>query len=78
MTSDGRSTGIVGYNVQAAGDTKHHLMVAYEVTNNGSDREQLASMAQQAREAMGRTKLQAMQIAPTSAGRRSRRAGWPT
>jgi transposase len=60
MTSDGRATGVVGYNVQAAVDTKHHLVVAHEVTNNGSDRGQLANMAQQAREAMGKTKLQAL------------------
>jgi hypothetical protein len=60
MTSDGRATGVVGYNVQAAVDTKHHLVVAHEVTNNGSDRGQLANMAQQAREAMGKTKLQAI------------------
>jgi hypothetical protein len=46
--------------VQAAVDTKHHLVVAHEVTNNGSDRGQLANMAQQAREAMGKTKLQAL------------------
>jgi len=38
-----RGTGIVGYNVQTAVDTKHHLIVAHEVTNNGSDRQQLWS-----------------------------------
>ena len=36
-----------------AGDTQHHLIVAHEVTNVGSDRDQLSSMAKQAREAMG-------------------------
>jgi transposase len=47
-----RGTGIVGYNVQTAVDAKHHLIVAYEVTTVGSDREQLTSMAKQAREPM--------------------------
>ena len=47
-----RGTGIVGYNVQTAVDTKNHLIVAHEVTNVGSDRDQLSSMAKQAREAM--------------------------
>lgn len=47
-----RGTGIVGYNVQTAVDTQHHLIVAHEVTNVGSDRDQLISMAKQAREAM--------------------------
>lgn len=48
-----RGNGIVGYNVQTAVDTQHHLIVAHEVTNVGSDRDQLSSMAKQAREAIG-------------------------
>src|SRR5690606_14152694 len=60
MTSDGRATGVVGYNVQAAVDTKHHLIVAHEVTNVGNDRGQLANMADQARGAMGKRKLEAI------------------
>ena len=48
-----RGAGIVGYNVQTAVDTKHHLIVAHEVTNKGSDRNQLSSMAKQARIATG-------------------------
>ncbi|MNO41902.1 Transposase DDE domain protein [compost metagenome] len=47
-----RGNGIVGYNVQTAVDTQHHLIVAHEVTNSGSDRDQLSSMAKQARETM--------------------------
>lgn len=60
MTSDGRATGVVGYNVQAAVDTKHHLIVAHEVTNVGNDRGQLANMADKARSAMGKRKLEAI------------------
>ena len=48
-----RGTGLVGYNVQAAVDTKHHLVVTHEDTNNGVDRDQLSTMAKQARDAMG-------------------------
>lgn len=60
MTSDGKATGIVGYNVQAAVDAKHHLIVAHEVTNVGNDRAQLSKMALQAGDAMGRKKLEAI------------------
>jgi transposase len=60
MTSHGKGTGIVGYNVQAAVDAKHHLIVAHEVTNVGSDRAQLSPMAQAARDAMGKTTLKAV------------------
>jgi len=38
-------------------DTKHHLIVAHEVTNVGHDRDQLSSMAQKARKAIGRDEL---------------------
>jgi len=51
MRTAGRGTDIVGYNVQTAVDTRHHLIVAHEVTNVGSDRSQLLNMAKQAKEA---------------------------
>jgi transposase len=58
MATSGRGTGVVGYNVQIAADTKHHLIVAHEVINEGHDRSSLWSMAQQARQAVGTDKLQ--------------------
>ncbi len=57
MATSGRGSGMVGYNVQTAVDAKHHLIVAHEVTNSGSDRSQLHNMASQAREAMGSDEL---------------------
>src|ERR1700681_1563414 len=37
MATSGRGSGVVGYNVQVAVDTEHHLIVTHEVTNSGSD-----------------------------------------
>ena len=60
MATSGKDTGIVGYNVQAAVDTTHHLIVTHEVTNIGTDRHQLANMGEQAREELGVDTLEAV------------------
>ena len=57
MATSGRGTGIVGYNVQAAVDTEHHMIVAHEVTNVGHDRSQLSAMSRLARDAIGSEQL---------------------
>jgi transposase len=44
----------VGYNVQTAVDTKHHLIVAHYVTRSGTDRGELNLIGQQAQEAIGK------------------------
>jgi hypothetical protein len=49
MATSGRGSGVVGYNVQTAVDTTHHLIVTHEVTNVGTDRSQLASVAKEAK-----------------------------
>jgi len=60
MISQAKGTGVVGYNVQAAVDAKHHLIVTHEVTNQGNDRAQLSKMAGAARDEMGKSKLAAI------------------
>jgi len=57
MASTSRHPRIIGYNVQSAVDTEHHLIVAHEVTNIGSDRNALSDMANQARDALCVDKL---------------------
>ena len=53
MATSGRGSGIVGYNVQTAVDTKHHMIVTHEVTNIGHDRSSLNSTAVSAKEIIG-------------------------
>jgi transposase len=60
MATSGRGSGVVGYNVQVAVDTEHHLIVTHEVTNTGSDRSQLANVAKQAKAVLQVEKLEAV------------------
>jgi hypothetical protein len=56
----GRGSGVVGYNVQTAVDTEHHLIVAHEVTNVGNDTAHLSNIADQTKAAVGVEKLEAI------------------
>jgi transposase len=49
MATSGRGSGVVGYNVQVAVETGHHLIITHEVTNEGSDRSQLSPVAKEAK-----------------------------
>jgi hypothetical protein len=60
MATSGRGTGMVGYNVQTAVDTQHHLIIAHEVTNVGHDRSQLTAMASQVQQVTGQKELVAI------------------
>ena len=53
MATSGRGSGIVGYNVQIAVDTKHHLIPSHEVVNEGTDRSQLSPMSKKTKEDLG-------------------------
>jgi transposase len=60
MATSGRGSGVVGYNVQVAVETEHHLIVTHEVTNSGSDRAQLANVAKQAKTVLKADTLEAV------------------
>jgi transposase len=60
MATSGRGSGVVGYNVQVAVDTEHHLIVTHEVTNTGTDRSQLAKIALQAKDVLHADHLDAV------------------
>jgi transposase len=57
MATKAHGSGVVGYNVQAAVETTHHLIVAHEVTNEGHDRSQLSPMSKKAKAVLGTDKL---------------------
>ena len=60
MATSGRGSGVVGYNVQVAVDTEHHLIVTHEVTNVGSDRSQLAYVAKETKATLQTDTLEAV------------------
>jgi transposase len=81
MATSGRGSGVVGYNLQVAVDTENHLIVTHEVTNAGSDRAQLANMAQKAKAVLGSQTLDAVADRVTSAVTKSspaRKRGSPS
>jgi len=49
---------VIGYNAQSAVDAKHKLIVADDVTNEGTDVQQLASVASEAKETLAVDKLE--------------------
>jgi hypothetical protein len=57
MATNGKGTGMVGYNVQTVVDAKHHLIIAHEVTNVGNDKHQLARQTKEVTGANGLTVL---------------------
>ena len=60
MATSGRGSGVVGYNVQIAVETEHHLIVTHEVTNEGSDRSQLSHVAKETKATLEVEKLDAV------------------
>lgn len=60
MATTSKQPRVVGYNVQSVVETKHHLIVAHEVTNLGYDREALSMMAHAAKEVMASETIEAV------------------
>jgi hypothetical protein len=53
MATSGQGLRVVGYNVQVAVDTKHHLIVVHEVINIGNDRSRLARIVKATKATLG-------------------------
>jgi hypothetical protein len=60
MATTSKQPRIVGYNVQSVVETKHHLIVAHEVTNHGYDRDALSMMARAAKDVMATETIEAI------------------
>jgi len=60
MATKAQGSGVVGYNVQFAVDTNHHLIIAHDVVNEGHDRGQLAAMSKKAKAVLGVDKLEVL------------------
>jgi hypothetical protein len=62
MATSGRGSGVVGYNVQVAVDTEHHLIITHAVTNVGTDRSQLAHVAKETKATLEATSLDVVAV----------------
>ena len=71
MATSGRGSGVVGYNVQVAVDTEHHLIVMHEVTNVGTDRSHLAHVAKMTKATLEVTSSMSSPTAATSTAKKS-------
>ena len=60
MATTSKQPRVVGYNVQTVVETKHHLIVAHEVTNHGYDRDALSLMAHKAQAVMASETIEAI------------------
>lgn len=60
MATKAQGSGVVGYNVQTAVETTHHLIVAHDVINEGNDRSQLSPMSKKAKAVLGTDKLEVL------------------
>ena len=70
MATKAHGSGVVGYNVQTAVETTHHLIVAHDVINEGHDRGQLAAMSKKAKAALGADKLEVLADAGYFSGKK--------
>jgi hypothetical protein len=77
MATSGRGSGVVGYNVQVAVDTEHHLIVTHEVTNSGSDRAHWPTSPRRRKLFSASTSSKPLPIAATSAASKSSPATGP-